>query len=167
MGESFPNGLGCVVLSRSQQVVVREREVAAIDLRREGLTYGEIAERLGYSDGTGARNAVVRGLDRALREPADELRELEAARLDRAQVAIWPGVLSGDVKNVLALIKIMERRARLLGLDAPLRVSGDVTVFEGGDVDREVQRLAELLAGVGEAHRGGFEDGVGGSAGSS
>ena len=81
-------------------------------------------------------------------------------------VRVTPGdpaavMLGGDATaaDVAAL------RARM-GLDAPLRVSGDVTVFEGGDVDREVQRLAELLAGVGEAHRGGFEDGVGGSAGS-
>jgi hypothetical protein len=150
-------------MSRQKQAVVlqlaRDREVEAIKLRRTGATYAEIAAALGYKEHTGARDAVQRGMRKALQEPADELRELEAARLDAAQAAIWPDVMLGETKAVLSLVRIMERRAKLLGLDQPIRVQADVTVFEGGsELDAEVQRLAEFLAGNGNSDSGSIED---------
>jgi uncharacterized protein YicC (UPF0701 family) len=45
------------------------------------------------------------------------------------------------------LLKIAERRARLLGLDQPTRIAQEVTVFAAGsEIDREVERLAQQLA---------------------
>lgn len=153
----------CVVMpvSRSMQIVNREKEVAAINLRRTGMTYMEIAHELGYSDHAGALRAVRRGLQRALQEPADDLRQIEAARLDRAQEKIWAKVEDGDPKAITVLLRIMERRAKLLGLDAPTVIQQDVTVFDGAsDLDREVQRLAEILASDRDTHRGSIEDAV-------
>lgn len=136
-----------------------DREIEAINYRRMGMTYSDIAKTLGYADHVGALRAVKRGMRKALQEPADELRELEAARLDRAQEKIWPKVEEGDVRAITALLRIMERRAKLLGLDAPLKIQQDIAVFDGmSDLDREVQRLAELLASNGHAYSGGSTD---------
>jgi hypothetical protein len=86
-------------------------------------------------------------MQRALQEPADELREMEATRLDALQQAYWRPALDGDVKAATILLKLMERRSKLLGLDQPIKVESNVTVFEGGsELDAEVQRLAEFLA---------------------
>ena len=54
-----------------------------------------------------------------MQDSADELRVVEADRLDRMQVAHWAAAMRGDVPATAQVIKIMERRARLLGLDAP------------------------------------------------
>lgn len=136
-----------------------DREVAAIELRRKGLTYQAIADEIGYANAKGAQKAVQRGMQRALQEPADELREIEAARLDWAMSRIWGQVESGDLKAIGTMLRIMERRAKLLGLDAPTVVQNDVTLFDGSnDLDREVMRLAEILAGNTYAVGGGVED---------
>lgn len=141
--------------NRAQLQQSADREIEAINLRRRGLTYSEIAQQVGYSDHVGAMRAVKRGMQKALQEPADELREIEASRLDLAQAKVWPKVEQGDMKAIATLLRIMERRAKLLGLDAPTVIQQDVTVFDGaGDLDREVQRLAEFLAGNTNADSG-------------
>jgi uncharacterized protein YicC (UPF0701 family) len=72
---------------------------------------------------------------------------MELDRLDRLQRAAWATAMQGNPKAILSILKIMERRAKLIGLDAPQRLQQEVTVYEGGtDIDREVQRLAQLLA---------------------
>ena len=96
-----------------------EREKNALDFRRAGLTYDVIAERLGYRDRAGAKKAVTRAIGRTLQDSADALRHLEADRLDRLQLAAWARALTGDDKAMAIVLKVMERRARLLGLDAP------------------------------------------------
>jgi hypothetical protein len=73
-------------------------------------------------------------------------------RLDIAQAAIW-GDLT-DTQNVdantrarlvLALIKIMERRARLLGLDMPTKAQVEVSIYDRDTIDDEVKRLVAIL----------------------
>jgi hypothetical protein len=54
-----------------------------------------------------------------------DLVELESQRLDALQAGLWDKALAGDVKAARTVVKIMERRARLLGLDAPTRVQRD------------------------------------------
>src|SRR5687768_1561567 len=61
----------------------------------------------------------------ARQEAADLLISEDIARLVAAEKAIWPAVLRGDVLAVDRLLRIMERRAKLLGLDAPKKV--DIT----------------------------------------
>jgi hypothetical protein len=52
---------------------------------------------------------------------ADELREIEANRLDRLFVVAWRRAMAkdGDLAAIDRALRIMERRARLLGLDQP------------------------------------------------
>jgi hypothetical protein len=94
----------------------------ALSLRLGGATYEQIARQLGYSNRGGAYNLVHQALKAMLREPAEQVRELEVARLDTMVLAYTPAMLRGDVKAGGMLLHVMERRARLLGLDAPVRV---------------------------------------------
>lgn len=148
-----------------------KRDAEAAQLRAEGKTYDQIAEALGFSDRSLARRAVERALAATVREPADELRQLELIRLD----ALWveavkvmttehitvnngrvievDGVpLKDDGPTLSAidrLLKIMERRAKLVGLDSATKVE----VLSVDALDREIERLtAELGASeTGEA----------------
>lgn len=95
--------------------IQRERDV--LEMRRAGASFEEIAERVGYASRGSAYRAFKRALARTLQAPAAEIRELEADRLDRLQMALWPKAMRGETRAVDRVLAIMERRARLLGLD--------------------------------------------------
>ncbi|MGH3382674.1 MAG: helix-turn-helix domain-containing protein [Actinoallomurus sp.] len=133
-----------------------KRDAEAAKLRSRGWTYQRIADHLGVTKAT-AHEAVKRALHDTLAEPAADVRELELARLDAMydavikvletkHVTVNNGrvIYVGDTPleddgPVLAavdrLIKIQERRARLLGLDAK-------TQHDMGIAEREI-KLAE------------------------
>lgn len=123
-----------------------ERERQVLELRRAGLTYDLIAQQVGYSNASGAHHAYTRALKRTLSEAgADDLRAMELDRLDRLQRMAWPLAAQGNLRAIDSILRIMTRRARLMGLDAP--IVQEVTTYDGsGDIDREVQRLVRLLA---------------------
>jgi len=118
----------------------------AADLRLRGLTYEKIARELDMSI-EGARKAVFRGLDR-IRGHADELavevRAQEAARLDRiCETLSRLADNAPDDATALAvvdrLLKVQDRRARLLGLDLQ-RV--ELTGANGGPIQiAAIQRV--------------------------
>ena len=123
-----------------------DREMKVLELRRAGLTWQRIAEEVGYADHTGAYAAYKRAIKRTLQQPADELRQQELDRIDRLQLAAWPNAMKGDVKSILAIAKLMERRAKLTGLDMPIKIQQDVTTWNGDEsIDRAVRELAALL----------------------
>lgn len=131
-----------------------EKERKVLEYRRGGLTFDLIAERLGYASASGAHKAYLSACNRIVYEDVVEVRKSEMDRLDIAQAAIW-GDLT-DTQNVdantrarlvLALIKIMERRARLLGLDMPTKAQVEVSIYDRDTIDDEVKRLE-----IGRAH---------------
>lgn len=93
------------------------RALQALELRKAGATYEAIARQCGYASGSGAYRAVQRELHRMMQEPADDVRQLELARLDDLYRAMVPKALKGDTWSVDRCLKIMERRAALLNLD--------------------------------------------------
>lgn len=123
-----------------------DKEIRVLELRRVGLTWQRIAEEVGYADHTGAYAAYKRAIKRTMQQPADELRAQELDRIDRLQVAIWPAAMKGDTRAILTIVRLMERRAKLTGLDMPIKIEQDVTTWTGGDsIDRAVRDLAALL----------------------
>lgn len=139
-----------------------ETERRVLELRLAGLTFDRIAKELGYASPSGAWYAMKRALTRTLQEPADELRRQEAERLDRMLSGLWAEATRGNTAAIQTALKVMERRARLLGLDAPAKTEQTVTVYDGGgEVERAIRELAlELdaqaakrgIAGDGEPH---------------
>ena len=113
---------------RKLQALDKQRQ--ALELRSAGYSYETIAAQLHYADRGGAHKAVVAGLKASLREPSERLRALEEERLDKLLAAIWAKALAGDLKAVDRCLRILERRARLLGLDSPAKLeeSGETTI---------------------------------------
>ena len=123
-----------------------DREIKVLELRRAGLTWQRISEETGYADASGAYLAYKRAIKRTMQQPADELREQELDRIDRLQLALWPKAMKGDNASVNTIVRLMERRARLLGLDTPIKIQQDVVNWDGNEsIDRAVRELAALL----------------------
>jgi ribosome modulation factor len=107
----------------------RARRVEALSLKLAGVSTAQIAQRMGIQPDM-VRKLINRTLATAENRAVEEMRELENARLDRAQAAIWSNGLAGDYRAVVVFLQISARRARLNGLDSPASVviSPDVRV---------------------------------------
>jgi transposase-like protein len=120
-------------------VSARLRAIEAVKLRVEGNTYTEIARRVGYANRSTAFHAVNRELERTAQEPADQLRTLECERLNELLRALWPKAMAGNTQAVEKILMVMDRRARYLGLDAPVRI----------DVTEQIRILVETAVATG------------------
>jgi len=81
---------------------------------------------------------------------------LEQQRLDALQAGIWPKAMAGDSRAVEVALKVLERRARLLGLDFQDMLNGKIVDIEEGKVRLMAAALTGALqaAGVGpDGHR--------------
>jgi DNA-binding CsgD family transcriptional regulator len=128
-----------------RMIAVHEKERQALELRKAGATFDEIADALGMSK-NGVWKAVTRALKSMTAEPAEELRSLEVARLDTMQRGLWNDARKGKVAAVDRVIKISERRSKLLGLDAPTKA--EVTGKDGAPIntgDPTPQLAASLI----------------------
>ena len=126
-------------------VELTEREIRAVELRKAGHSFFEIAQALGYQTKGAAWRAVRRALQRWGAENVQELRQLEIARLDTITRKLWPKILGQkaraggvdddgnivepreeippDMDAMRLYLQVSQRRSRLLGLDAPMEVT--------------------------------------------
>lgn len=94
----------------------------ALELRRAGGTYRDIATAMGISLRTAYEyvNSELLMLRELTVEDAEAVRDLELSRCDAMLAGLWrTGATKGDPASVMSALKVMERRAKLLGLDAP------------------------------------------------
>jgi hypothetical protein len=88
----------------------------AVEMVREGKTYDQIARAVGFANRGTAHRVVTRALAGRLIDGIDDLRHIELARLDALQAALWPRVEKGEVRAVNSVMRIIDRRCRILGL---------------------------------------------------
>lgn len=160
--EKKPKGSSLAALSRQKRVV---------ELRVAGLKYADIGEELGISP-SAARKSVERWIN-AQKPPEEqtvELREVMQQRLEDLHAAYWKyahgftskrgNVIPPDPKAGEFLLKIMERHARLMGVDmqpaavtmlisaeSVARFLGWDAGADGGVVDVAASEVRELGAG--------------------
>ena len=99
------------------RIDAQEKRARALELRKAGATYDQIAKQVGYSNRGNAQRAVQTALKEITAEPAREVLTLELERLDGMLLSLWPQARRGDVNAVDRVLRIQERRARYLGLD--------------------------------------------------
>ena len=125
------------------------KEAKVLELRRAGFTFQRIAEEVGYATPSGAQRALERIMTRNIPQAPEEFRWQELDHLDRMQVALWPRAMKGDDRAIGTIIRLMERRARLVGIDAPQRIQAEVVNYDGTrDIDGDIERIVNLIRGV-------------------
>jgi hypothetical protein len=128
------------------------KELKVLELRRAGFTFQRIAEEVGYATPSGAQRALERIMKRNVPQAPEEFRWQELDRLDRMQVALWPRAMKGDDRAIGTIVRLMERRARLVGIDAPQRIQAEVVNYDGNrDIDGDIERIVNILRGVGSS----------------
>lgn len=144
------------------EVAAKYRQV--VNMRVQGATFDQIAERVGYANRQGAFEAYRAALKWWGKDEVEEARQLESERLDRlhqSTTLMLEAAQQGSIQvsyaadgtevrtptfapEVLAAVNtavnVSRRRSSLLGLDAPRQV--EVAGADGGPV---VTDIGELL----------------------
>lgn len=149
---------------KQDEVAVRRTEL--LKLRRRGVRYDDdrVAE-LGYKSPDAARKDLSRAIKAHLEAEKAEVgvyRQQENERLDELLDAVWGRATTpspvfnkeGDVisheidmRAVDTVLRLMDRRAKLNGLDMPIKA--EVTGAEGGPLaisTADPDKLASLIA---------------------
>jgi hypothetical protein len=122
----------------NSKATAAEKRKQALDLRRAGWTFEDIANEVGYANKGSAHRAVKQGIADITRESATELVELELARLDDMLAGMYEKARDGDLWAVDRVLKIMEQRAKFLNLydrqpeDPTANVRGALLDFAAG-----------------------------------
>ena len=126
--------VGAAAKSSVRRIRTTEKTLKALELRKRGLNYTQIGKKLGCHRSTACRYVLseLENLADKCREEAVHVRDLELQRLDALYLKAWEAVEGGDLPAIDRCLRIMERRAKLLGLDAAEKIehSGVVSWME-------------------------------------
>lgn len=114
-------------MSHSQNSPTRitavQRRIQALELRIAGKNFREIGLAMGFSEQRAHQlvsEELIR-LNAERSEAAVEVKRLELERLDALLAGVWEKAKGGDGPTIDRVIAIMQRRAKLQGLDAPTK----------------------------------------------
>ena len=134
--------VGAAAKTSVRRIRSTEKTLKALELRKRGLNYTQIGEKLGCHRSTACRYVLseLENLAERCREEAVHVRDLELQRLDELYLIAYRAIIRGnDLAGIDRCLRIMERRAKLLGLDAVAKV--DVQGLVDIHFDREDENL--------------------------
>ena len=149
---------------RTPETIARDHQAA--EMRSKAMTYQQIGEALGISR-QAAHKAVQRAIDEIPKEGTEQVLSMELQKLDYLERRLFKIVedlhvtiaRSGKIvmyddgtpvpdeapviQAIAALLRVGDRRSKLLGLNAPAKAEVDVTIQEhAGEVDRAIWERA-------------------------
>jgi len=150
-------------LTRQQDIIAFERRIFVTELRKTGMDHDKIAqfaiEKFGKEalpkNYNGSRVAAdVRALLQSYLEQKryaiETVLYLDLERLDTLLAAVWDTAIGGDLDAVDRALKIMQQRAKLLGLEKiAISVEADwrqELKRQGVDPDKMFTELRDAMA---------------------
>lgn len=85
----------------------------ALQLRKAGATYDQVAQQVGYSNRGTAYRAVQAALDELPGETIAETMLLDEQRLEQLVMALWPKAIKGEGWAAERIVKVIELRLKL------------------------------------------------------
>lgn len=131
-----------------REIVSAKRKAEALALRKQGYDYRTIGETLKpRCSAQGAHKLVTTALRELVPDQAAELRDMMAAQLDDLLVGVWEHALKGDTIAIADAMRLLDRKAKLFGVDAPARVA--LEGRDGGPIQSEatvtVRRIERVI----------------------
>lgn len=116
--------------AKAKAAELLERRVLVAQLLKARTPYRQIATALNVSLGTVASDvkAIFKEWAKTQVDSIKQQAALDLATMNDAIMALTNDVRTGDIAAINAMIRIMERRAKMLGFDAPTEITGDVTI---------------------------------------
>ena len=115
--------------SPQKKLLMEERRDKVVKMTLAGMSTREIALELDVNQSTISRDLKARleAISKGNKEIERE-RALELARINSLITVQWPRAMEGDEteKPTKMILQLMERRSKLLGLDAPKRMEHSV-----------------------------------------
>src|SRR5204862_542339 len=109
----------------AQVAAMKAREKTVMEERIKGKSFYKIEREHGiHNPDRVFQRAIAREENEGFRR-AEAIR-LEELRLDELQEGIWPAALAGNARAVEVALKVLERRARMGGLDFADMISGQL-----------------------------------------
>ena len=139
---------------QKDKIAMLERQLIALDLRKQGMTYRAIATRL-QVDHTTIYNDIHRELKRLADESLGstaELRQLKLEQIDLAIKGLMPFVMAGSPAHTIAFTKCIAEQSKLLGLYEPEK--HELAIDDRLSDEERAIRVASLLE-RGRARRDG------------
>ncbi len=122
------------------------RREKALELRAKGMSIRAIAGKLGVS-----KSQVQRDIEKELQAAAADRKkiaghiiDLELVKLDALEKTAWEHIRAGELSAIDRVLRSMERRAKLLGLDKTGEV-GDTGSL--GDLVAVLEQMREAQRG--------------------
>jgi hypothetical protein len=117
--------VGAAAKTSVRRIRTTKKTLKALELRKRGMNYTQIGEKLGCARNTACRYVLseLENLADKCREEAVQVRDLELQRLDALYLKAWEAVEGGDLPAIDRCLRVQERRAKLLGLDAAQKVN--------------------------------------------
>lgn len=107
--------------STAQRAETAKRRTQAVALRLAGMELALIQQKLGYASVAAASKDIKRAMEAHLanqERSTEMLLTLELARLDRLQAGHWAAATGGSQRSAEVVLKVIDRRIRLLKLDS-------------------------------------------------
>ena len=129
------------------------KQARALEMRKEGKPYTEIAKALGYADDSGAYYAIMSALRRIPEPGALDYRRLNSERLAELLAMAWKAARAGDLRAVAVSLAVIAELSKLTGAYPAQQVDMSVLRIEAsrmaeeagldaGELMAEAQRIA-------------------------
>jgi len=117
-----------------------QEENEALDMKLRGMTDRAIAAQLGVTHTT-VQNRIRAALLRTNAYRADEYRTFMETQLDEMYESLRDKIIEGDTKAIDSALRILDRKAKLYGADAPAQL--EVTMES--EADKEIKALMNIM----------------------
>ncbi len=125
-----------------RKLEIQMRKSEAIQLRISGMSYRQIADAMHCSDSR-AHEMVQEALRDIPAPDVEALRKEQDAMIRSLYLALVPRINKGEPRAIEVALKLLERLAKLHGLDAPTKQIIEVITEEA--VDKAIRELEEQL----------------------
>jgi hypothetical protein len=149
------------VLSATEQAEMLRKEQIVCEHRIRGWSFKKIEREFKFRNADRIWKRAVAKEENIGYLRAEAIRT-EELRLDALQDGIWDKAMGGDARAVEVALKVLERRARMLGLDFADMISGQLVEVEQAKVQMmgaalvAALRAADLPADVRQTVAGAF-----------
>lgn len=136
--------------SSPAKLKLMDRRAEAIELRRAGYTYREIAaiiqvqfKNLKYNQMAAWQDVRHEIKDLVARTETDvsKIRAFELSRIDRLIRAAWVAALQGSVQHIKAVAQLLKLKSDITGIMAPKELLLNVTELDNA-IEIELARVA-------------------------